>query len=307
MKILTHINQNESIRRGIDAPSSTAKIEVNLAQLSEEERAFIATHFENGGLDKITSYGKTRYLKAKAPTVDALMEAVTEAIAWTKKCAADRETEIVAQKAWELKNAQENMASPPMTAYLDEKNRLYPYPWRYVTLMVGESLLEEPFRTEYLEWEAADKLALKQGREAAVAKQKHDQEQAAKKTKAEYDACLAKLPRVLKDRVAAGYGNPDEIDTAIRNLIIEEYGFSSVDHHARYDKDVVLTDDEFAAFVKSKEDLQKRFPGATIRAVKLRLAGVQTEYLSSMCEFEHAGISITGFKRFLVFNTDVLP
>jgi hypothetical protein len=48
MKILCAINQAECFRRGIDAPASTIKIEVNPAKLPEELRAFVADNIADG-------------------------------------------------------------------------------------------------------------------------------------------------------------------------------------------------------------------------------------------------------------------
>jgi hypothetical protein len=48
MKILCAVNQAECFRRGIDAPASTIKIEVNPAKLPEELRAFVADNLADG-------------------------------------------------------------------------------------------------------------------------------------------------------------------------------------------------------------------------------------------------------------------
>jgi hypothetical protein len=49
MKILCSVNQTECLRYGIDAPSSTVKIEVDPKSLSQEQRDFLANQL-NGGL-----------------------------------------------------------------------------------------------------------------------------------------------------------------------------------------------------------------------------------------------------------------
>jgi hypothetical protein len=48
MKILCAVNQAECFRRGIDAPASTIKIEVNPAKLPDEFRAFVADNIAEG-------------------------------------------------------------------------------------------------------------------------------------------------------------------------------------------------------------------------------------------------------------------
>jgi hypothetical protein len=48
MQILCEVNQTEWFRRGIDAPRSTMKIEVDPAKFSEEFREFLADHLYEG-------------------------------------------------------------------------------------------------------------------------------------------------------------------------------------------------------------------------------------------------------------------
>jgi hypothetical protein len=48
MQILCEVNQAECFRRGIDAPKSTIKLEVNPAKLPEDLRAFVADHLYDG-------------------------------------------------------------------------------------------------------------------------------------------------------------------------------------------------------------------------------------------------------------------
>ena len=48
MQILCEVNQAECFRRGIDAPRSTIKIEVDPAKLPEEIREFLADHLYEG-------------------------------------------------------------------------------------------------------------------------------------------------------------------------------------------------------------------------------------------------------------------
>ena len=53
MRILCEVNQAECFRRGIDAPRSTMKIEVDPAKLPEEIREFLADHLHEG--DKLSA------------------------------------------------------------------------------------------------------------------------------------------------------------------------------------------------------------------------------------------------------------
>jgi hypothetical protein len=48
VKILCDVNQAECLRHGVDAPSSTVKIEVDPQKLTEEQRNFVADHLYDG-------------------------------------------------------------------------------------------------------------------------------------------------------------------------------------------------------------------------------------------------------------------
>ena len=48
MQLQVTVDQKEALRRGINAPAPTAKIEVHPARLSPEVREFIANRLENG-------------------------------------------------------------------------------------------------------------------------------------------------------------------------------------------------------------------------------------------------------------------
>jgi hypothetical protein len=48
MRILCDVNQAECLRYGVDAPSSTVKIDVDPKFLTEDQRNFIADHLYDG-------------------------------------------------------------------------------------------------------------------------------------------------------------------------------------------------------------------------------------------------------------------
>jgi hypothetical protein len=74
MQILCEVNQAECFRRGIDAPRSTMKIEVDPAKLPEEIREFLADHLYDG--DKLSARDDFQLLR---PDLLGFMEAVLTA------------------------------------------------------------------------------------------------------------------------------------------------------------------------------------------------------------------------------------
>ena len=74
MQILCEVNQAECFRRGIDAPRSTMKIEVDPAKLPEEIREFLADHLYEG--DKLSAGDDFQLLR---PDLLGFMETVLTA------------------------------------------------------------------------------------------------------------------------------------------------------------------------------------------------------------------------------------
>ena len=91
MKLRFEVNQAEAFRRGIDVPKSIVTIEVNPAEISQEQRNLIADRLNGidvcqlaGVLDGVDGKpsgdqdGKPFRIMAKLPTFESLMEAITE-------------------------------------------------------------------------------------------------------------------------------------------------------------------------------------------------------------------------------------
>jgi len=87
MKLRFEVNQAEAFRLGIDVPKSIVTIEVNPAEISQEQRNLIADRLDGidvcqlaGVLDGISrdKDGKPFRIMAKLPTFESLMEAIAE-------------------------------------------------------------------------------------------------------------------------------------------------------------------------------------------------------------------------------------
>jgi hypothetical protein len=92
MKLRFEVDQAEAFRQGIDVPKSIVTIEVNPAEISQEQRNLIADRLDGidvcqhaGVLDDLLDGkpkrdrdGKPFRIMAKLPTFESLMEAVTE-------------------------------------------------------------------------------------------------------------------------------------------------------------------------------------------------------------------------------------
>jgi hypothetical protein len=83
MQILCWVNQAEAFRRGIDAPRSTIKIEVDPAKLPEDIREFLADHLYDG-------YKLNSRIELRSPDMFGLMEAVLAVKEYNQAEADDR-------------------------------------------------------------------------------------------------------------------------------------------------------------------------------------------------------------------------
>ena len=126
MQILCEVNQAECFRRGIDAPRSTMKIEVDPAKLPEEIREFLAYHLYEG--DKLSARNDFQHLR---PDLLGFMETVLTAKEykeasehnhtrilfeeWIKGAGKDAEAKRE-KAAKELVDAQESQEAHPVTS-----------------------------------------------------------------------------------------------------------------------------------------------------------------------------------------------
>lgn len=87
MRILCNIDQAESLRRGVNAPSSTAEIEVDPATLSQEHRTLLADRLSSGHIFSSVSLYE--------PTVAGLSEALSR----VQQAEDERAQRVAAQRA----------------------------------------------------------------------------------------------------------------------------------------------------------------------------------------------------------------
>jgi hypothetical protein len=126
MQILCEVNQAECLRRGIDAPRDTMKIEVDPAKLPEEIREFLADHLHEG--DKLSARDDFQLLR---PDLLGFMETVLTAKEYTEASdynhtqivfdewskGAGKDGEAKREKvAKELVDAQEAQEAHPVTS-----------------------------------------------------------------------------------------------------------------------------------------------------------------------------------------------
>lgn len=88
MKLRFEVDQAEAFRRGIDVPKSIVSIEVNPAELSQEQRNLIADRLNGIDVCRLAlirdgalpgdRHGQPNRVVAKVPTFESMMEAIEE-------------------------------------------------------------------------------------------------------------------------------------------------------------------------------------------------------------------------------------
>lgn len=103
--LLVNIDQAESIRRGIAAPHSTAKIDIDLTDLTPDQRAWVAERHDKGTLYR--TRGNAELLKVACPLPVCLLAAISAATAADAQAAAAAAAEAAKKEA----ERQANMAT----------------------------------------------------------------------------------------------------------------------------------------------------------------------------------------------------
>lgn len=83
MKLLFAVNQRESLFRGVDAPTSSVTLEVDPANLADDERSIVAQAMTDGYdcRKKVTdSTGQERQVLLPTPDLDGLFEALDDVL-----------------------------------------------------------------------------------------------------------------------------------------------------------------------------------------------------------------------------------
>jgi hypothetical protein len=287
MNIKVKINQAEALRRGIDAPESTARIEIDPAQLSQDERDVIAAHMQDGH-DCTPSGGYTGLPALCEPTVEGLRESIAEVIR-------SREEEA-RQKAERVVKAHEELERvlklPPETRevglQIDGTERSYDvahtvtYQHQPADLSRDYCLLSEEAKARIEAVNNANKAAKK----AAIAgaqpilarmREQREREQREKKDRSDKERAeiLAKLPKLTQERIAAGLATDIEVTKLIRQQARVTYGLEFIRHTQSREVESI-TDAQFER-LQGVRTQYAHIPGVKIEPRELRTYRKATE------------------------------
>lgn len=256
MKILVSVDQRESLRRGIDAPSSTTSIDVVPVDLSPGEREYLASVLRDG-------HDASREIQVPTPDLPGLREAIAAALA----AAAAAEEECKARQAAEDEAILALLAAPRdseiITIGFTADGRAADYSG-VVSAKISLPQLRSSLSTNRASAAVQDAYsAARIATEAEASRLRREAYDALRPEyeawlagnaasraaiQAEYDALYARLPEALRKRDAAGFADTDEVAKALRRLIRADAGLSQPAGWDGSEKLTVLTDAEFVAF-----------------------------------------------------------
>lgn len=193
MQIQVNVNQVEAFKRGVNAPSSTARIEVDPSTLPTEVREFIASKLKEGYRLDFHSCG---FGSVNAPTIDGLVERAHELMAAEAEAKAARTLARAEYSAKAVANPESCVSYHPYTGATltgfsscvtespynfrvkDAKGLVTPEAFAALTAVA------ERARREYEEKEVAEKVAAEKAKaEAEAAKTAKEKKKAAERQK----------------------------------------------------------------------------------------------------------------------------
>lgn len=267
MKLLFKVNQKKALIQGINASHSTAVVEINPEELSQEEREVLAEHLDADGHDCT----RIRIVK---PTLEGVRERLTELVEFAAK---ERAEEARRNQEYEQEVLAAIEAGPEYEtryAYLSAETVEYKNYQQALTVPVQLPFTKAPItwgrtlsEATQQAWQDFEK-QVEQSRRETLAKlrpqleelhrkeqeraQAQKREAAAKKEadQAEYAKLVARLPETLRERYEAGYASYAEVVEAIVSLCLADKGFTAKPFE--YSEDEKLETLTGAEFVKLK-------------------------------------------------------
>lgn len=277
MKLLVNVNQAKALQRGIDAPSSTAQIEIDPAELTQTERDLLIAFAPNGHDATVGIVGGS-HLYVVVATMSGLRTTLAEIGEQQAKIRAEYEARRAAEVA-EAMSPCRRLRRIVMTqggeimlgSQVGSDREFVSLTVEIIDLKVRSYLTSNPVvlaaREQITLDQAAEIESLRPELDALRQEKLNrmaENERKSAAQKAAYDALYARLPEGFRARHAGGYATQAEIQRAMRALVRTDAGYAPKNELWQESvKSAELTDEEFARLVAVRE----RAPsGATVEA-----------------------------------------
>ena len=259
MQLQVRVNQTEALRRGINAPASTVKVEVDPAQLSQEVRDLIASSLTDGfRLDMYDLFGSV-----VEPTQAGIVARAEEIIAARKKLAEE-------QAAYRAEFSAKLIANPREHVFVSEIGYEGIRGWAIPGYCVNPSRASAESAELTPEAIAVANATIRELKEELAARTAKEAAKRAESKRKQDDAAAAKRSALLGaltasypedgERFAAGFMNEDEAEKIIAdgyraNLGLELTGSAKQWGVDDFDETKTLSAKAFAALKAFKQKL----------------------------------------------------
>jgi len=290
MEILVNINQAEALRRGFDAPTSSARIDVDPAALSQPHRDTLAVLIKNGHdarggclaghpdriLDAPHGDERTSPLTLRRPGVDGLIEALDAILAEravvATRLAAKRAEDVARRDAEAAKFLADGAGTEVVTVNLRADGSLVDHDYQgvvrrrvtvprapYHTPRAGSSDVQARV-AERLDEIKSERRRLLEAAEADLRATDYPAWQAAREAeKAELAELTSRLPSALRERREAGYASDDEWFAYLAAVARASAGyFEPEPEFADWEELEQLSDEEFVVLRDARERAPER-------------------------------------------------
>lgn len=284
MKLLFNVNLAEAIRRGIDAKSSTALLDIDPEQLTEQERAVLSSTIQEGNhaTGRVRVEGLRTYeFRICEPTVQGVRDAIAEYYAQQEKDRVEAQAKTQAADA-DIRRVIQEGPEYTLCKYLgrdgtfDSNRPFFRLEGLPQYLNIYNSYASEEARAEL---EAAEQGLAEEIEQIRLSKlpevaAKVEEErlaqakvaEAKQRAEAEYAEQYARLPELLRERHAEGYATDEEVTRELKRLFRADAGYETHIPFKHSEAIESLTDEEFQRL----KEVRKTAPeGATVTAVEV--------------------------------------
>jgi len=285
MKIRVIVDQKTALREGIDAPTSACLIDIDPAELTEEERevlaSLLASNHDTTASTLQAAYGQYRHLEVVSQDLGGLRRGLADLIAWRDQVQA----ECIEKRREADDRIDAAIANPPpprrQLVRLSGGGVIDAYSEDETTMALELPSAPAPGYLPHASEEAQERLSAARRavdleearlREAArpelerlVAARDEKRRLAEEAKQAEYNAVYQRLPVILRERHRAGYASPGEVRLAFQQQVLADTG-QELDpwctaENASSGELAWLSNDEFLALQRARAAAP---PGATV-------------------------------------------
>lgn len=293
MNITFKVDQAAALKAGINAPTSTVKLDIDPAELTQQEREFLASALtdgydatKRGGISSFDPNTRSSALYLLRPDLQGVREAIALRYAQLESDRAAAEQRSLIRRQEVDRDISAAMAAVdseniPVGMVDGELGTDHYRVYRVRTKVrvpklqyFGTSTLSDAspeVREQYVSASSAIQVERERLIESARPELERLQSEAnaiREAEQAQYDALYARLPEALRVRLKAGYATSTEVTEGIESLLRQDAGFPAELESWNDEADLkVLTDAQFARLLQVESSAPE---GAEVQPVRIK-------------------------------------